>query len=434
MDNMFITVTNAGRAPPTPQEFDKYLKSVKAKDRQTANPVGKAMRRVTAYAGNTILEMGKFKLGPNRLVYIIKRTTMIELGSGARGQHAKDEDEYEIPESEWKSLCPPTTPGHDSWWRRLNDLVTSYTDRAYHNVKARLEELGLAQQLVQWAPRPDIQGATFTVPMDMSKLEEGDDCCPICATDYDGAQGGEPPVELPCGHHLCLLCVESQIDAPLAQKERQLKCPMCREPVELGIPRDAIFIPSEIPYQRWKYMDEVLNQLDTNWQTYIGQSVADEYIPDIADEETFHDAKCYIVAKATISWMNEIVKFAHGMLPYGYSLDNPTTFRETEFLHAQLAQELLRLEAQQREFTLQALTQHLTAFAAQVVKPVVAQNANDRLGNPIFAPGYERYMEFLVKRVAQGAFLSYGARLDICKQVQFAMRDKGIWWKNMGQR
>lgn len=75
------------------------------------------MRRVTGYQGNTLLQAGKFKL-QGRLVYIVKRTTMLPLGGGDEGMYRKDEETYDIPCEQWRALKPPGE-NHDSWWVRL---------------------------------------------------------------------------------------------------------------------------------------------------------------------------------------------------------------------------------------------------------------------------------------------------------------------------
>lgn len=93
-DTTFLTVTSAGRRPPTKEEFNQRINAEKTAEKASMNPIGRATRRVVAYAGNMLLEMGKFKLGSQILVYVIKRTTMIELASDGFG---RDEDTYEIP-------------------------------------------------------------------------------------------------------------------------------------------------------------------------------------------------------------------------------------------------------------------------------------------------------------------------------------------------
>jgi hypothetical protein len=78
------------------------------------------------YAGNILLQSGKFKIKEG-LKYIIKRTTMIPTSDKF---FFHDEAMYEIPCDKWRSM-QPQNPGHDHWWIRLHDLYQASTDRAY---------------------------------------------------------------------------------------------------------------------------------------------------------------------------------------------------------------------------------------------------------------------------------------------------------------
>jgi hypothetical protein len=84
------------------------------------------MARMIKYAGNTLLQIGKFKTKEG-LKYIIKRTTMIPTSDKF---FFHDEAIYEIPCDKWRSM-QPQNPGHDHWWIRLHDLYQASTDRAY---------------------------------------------------------------------------------------------------------------------------------------------------------------------------------------------------------------------------------------------------------------------------------------------------------------
>lgn len=126
---VFLTITPAGRPAPTRAQFDAWIAGEKARDKKSENALGRAMRRVVAYQGNTLLESGKFKLrkeGP--LVYVVKRTTVVPLGGTDEGRYARDEDVYEIGVGEWYNLRPPTAQGegHDSWWMRLHVSSPSF--------------------------------------------------------------------------------------------------------------------------------------------------------------------------------------------------------------------------------------------------------------------------------------------------------------------
>lgn len=95
------------------------------------------MTRVTRYAGNTVLESGKFALkGYAGLVYMIKRKSSILLEGGGFGI---EEEKYVIECEKWRSLIPPTEDGggHDSWWMRLH--VRTFIEDTQRSVLMRLE-------------------------------------------------------------------------------------------------------------------------------------------------------------------------------------------------------------------------------------------------------------------------------------------------------
>lgn len=114
-----MTVTRAPKTPPTPEQFERWILNEQANDTASANPLGRAMRRVVAYPGNTLLEIGKFELRPDQLSHVIRRTTKLALGGDARGTCAEDKDTYIIPSEKFRSMMPPAQPGYDSWWLRI---------------------------------------------------------------------------------------------------------------------------------------------------------------------------------------------------------------------------------------------------------------------------------------------------------------------------
>jgi hypothetical protein len=114
----FITITRSYRDEPTKSAFEHASTRDSEQDGKSANPLGRAMARVTKYAGNTLLESGKFALGKGEpLVYVVKRTTAIVPTDGEVG---KEEDMYVIECGRWRGMMPMTEPGHDSWWMRLH--------------------------------------------------------------------------------------------------------------------------------------------------------------------------------------------------------------------------------------------------------------------------------------------------------------------------
>jgi hypothetical protein len=70
--SIFLTITHSYSAAPTQPEFQMKLASETVRDKGSANPLGRAMARVTQYPGNTLLQSGKFKRREG-FVYIVKR-------------------------------------------------------------------------------------------------------------------------------------------------------------------------------------------------------------------------------------------------------------------------------------------------------------------------------------------------------------------------
>lgn len=121
----FITISKSRKPPPasTNLQWDCWSVDARAKELESDNKLGMAMARVTKYVGNTLLESGKFQLKKGQsLVYVVRRTTMITLTGDMAGQFGREEEVYIIPCEKWRSLMPPTHPGHehDTWWMRLH--------------------------------------------------------------------------------------------------------------------------------------------------------------------------------------------------------------------------------------------------------------------------------------------------------------------------
>ena len=104
------------------------------------------MARITKYPGNTLLQSGKFAT-KRGLMYIVKRTTSISVSGGS---FVREEDIYEIPCKDWRKMQPPSHPGYDSWWVRLQDLYSGTTDRAYWKTRDTMDEYEIAAPLVEW--------------------------------------------------------------------------------------------------------------------------------------------------------------------------------------------------------------------------------------------------------------------------------------------
>lgn len=142
----FLTVTRAYRNVSTKTELEGIFDFEKEQDARSPNSLGQAMSRVTKYAGNTLLQSGKF-MTKEGLKYIIKRTTVIPTSDKS---FFRDEAVYEIPCGQWRAMQPPSRPGHDSWWMRLHDLYQGSTDRAYWSTRETMDKYNVAAPLVNW--------------------------------------------------------------------------------------------------------------------------------------------------------------------------------------------------------------------------------------------------------------------------------------------
>jgi hypothetical protein len=121
-DPTFTTIT---RAPEVPLFKAKFRDKFGDGDEACANPLGRAMKRVSRYPRNTLLEVGKFRFRnedgrEERVVFVTKRTTVLALGKQDKGAFGNDERVYEIPAESWREMMVEGRPGHDSWWMRIN--------------------------------------------------------------------------------------------------------------------------------------------------------------------------------------------------------------------------------------------------------------------------------------------------------------------------
>ncbi|KAF2689545.1 hypothetical protein K458DRAFT_462602 [Lentithecium fluviatile CBS 122367] len=122
----FVTITPSGRQPPTKAQFDAWLNAEKAIDKKSRDPLGRAMRRVSGYQGNTVLESGRFRLkkGPP---------------------------------------CTAEVEGHGSWWVWLHDLYQGKFDRAFWCARETMDALDIPAPLTKWYPRPDVEKAVVRI-------------------------------------------------------------------------------------------------------------------------------------------------------------------------------------------------------------------------------------------------------------------------------
>lgn len=129
----------------------------------------------------------------------------------------------------------------------------------------------------------------------------------------------------------------------------------------------------------------------------------------------------------------DVPKKIWGMLPYGFSLDNPVESRETAVLEDALKVELKHLsQNKRRKFNTEELIKHMKAFGSKALKPQVVGVKEARLGNPEYPPGYVAYREFLCEWTARGCFLSPSGRVELVLFMDEMERKKDrAWWKGV---
>lgn len=406
IDLEFVTITNKRKDPPTTKQFNVWVVAEGKKDHTSENPLGRAMRRVTGFQGNTILRMGKFEL-EGRMTLIIQRKTLIALSDGRSGM---DEATYEIPVEQWKYMHVQAWPGHDSWWRRLTDLLTCSSDRAFLHVQYQVMfKLDTGLPYFEWAQRPDV-ATSFNEEINWAALETNNEC-PLCQYEYNGDKGGEGPVKLPkCKeHYMCVECLESLLDSDAALQKKYIECPLDRKEQPITIPRTRIIIPSEIDYWRWRFMEKDLVEFDEplNW---VAVSVVGH--PDIADKSI------WLVPNMAVDYLFKILVYIASIFPYGHTMDNPVWFKESKALHDALVQQIQALA--RHKVSLEHILKALQTAAEGAVKPV--RRNDGALGNQEFPPNFVRYRDRLVPRLARGCFLTPARLHGLQKKIEVDRR------------
>jgi hypothetical protein len=94
----FLTITRTWKPALDEAHFTAWSTVELKKDGQSANPLGRAMARISQYVGNTVLESGKFQLRRGEeMVYVVKRTSVVVLGGADKGKFGKEVEEYVVP-------------------------------------------------------------------------------------------------------------------------------------------------------------------------------------------------------------------------------------------------------------------------------------------------------------------------------------------------
>ncbi|KAJ4369049.1 hypothetical protein N0V83_006132 [Neocucurbitaria cava] len=392
----FLTISKALNPAPTNAQFTQWSTTEVSKDLKSKNPLGRAMVRVTRYAGNTVLESGKFALKKGApLVYVVKRTTVIPLGGSDVGKFGREEEEY---------------------------------------------------------PRPDIEAhvTLYRKPPPSKQAEFLGDSCLVCGRDW--FTESEYACQLKCKHFVCLECLTWHIDSSSGPtigrgtihphetdpNTKFFRCPLCKDINPLTTDRATIIRADELPWWRWKItMRRMEREMKDNWLTRLQTLPHDDppwfrEIPESWDQDRqANDIRVYVRYEHAVKFM-EVSKKIWGELPYGFSLDNPVGSREAVALEECLNGELKRVSMERRRtFNTKELVEHMVRVGNEAVKPVVVEDESARLGNPIFPPGYQAYRQFLSEWTARGCFLSPLGRMDVLGFMKRMDEHKGkAWWKD----
>jgi len=152
--------------------------------------------------------------------------------------------------------------------------------------------------------------------------------------------------------------------------------------------------------------------------------------PD-ADVEDIKKARTVVVHMPDAAQVMEAIPiFVAGLLDWGFSLDNPVRTAEGEALKKCLVDELSRLARSKRRFNTKELEEHMKKVGEGAFRPVVVGSKEERLGNPIFPPGYLAYREWLCTWTARACFYSPIGRSEIMRFMQKIAMRKDVWWKD----
>ncbi|KAI8934658.1 hypothetical protein NX059_008349 [Plenodomus lindquistii] len=428
------------------------LTSQSAHDKASANPLGRAMARVTKYPGNTVLQSGKFRKRRG-FVYVVKRITSIPIEAAkGEGGYMREEAVYEIACSEWRGMRPGSVPGHDSWWQRLHDLYNAPYDRAYWSTRDTMDKYKIPAPLIEWLPRPDIEQAVTihrqpSSSSSSSSLTLDTPECRLCFRTW--YTDSSHPCILPCTHTLCLECLTHTIDnagyGTFFPNEpdpgrKYWRCSTCRAIVPVLIDRADIIAPDEENFWRYKIARHRLTDLITSWPVVLWAAERDAWCAPLpralegekADPNEVVRARVVCVRlEHAVQNMNALPVFIAGLLDWGYSLDNPVNTAEGDALKAGLVEELRRLEREGRKFHTDELVRHMLGVGKDAVRSVVVKDVEERLGNPVLPPGFEEYRDFLCEWTARGCFMGPTGRKEVLVFMERMRREKVGWWRDV---
>ncbi|PSN69103.1 hypothetical protein BS50DRAFT_619787 [Corynespora cassiicola Philippines] len=447
----YLTISPATLPPPASPSAHESVSAAaeREKDHEHANPLGRAMARVSRYIGNTLLETGKFELEKDVLFFCVRRTTVVLVRGGG---WLKERDFYAIRATEWRSMRPPDAGDgqgqarHDGWWERLQALYSAGSDRAFWSARENLSTLGLPAPILPWRWRGDVEEAVTVIREKVELEERAGDGCMVCSMKW--FDESDHVCRLKCGHCMCIECLTTIVDfagrgnftpeEEAAGKDPGVKfwrCPLCKDINGVLRDRADIIAPDELPWWKWKIcMRRLEKEAKDYWLFRLAACAEDRWsaaMPDDMDHNQIQVAmRVRIHYDDAVELMETIPIFVQKLLPFGFVEDNPAYTEDGISLKGALQRELLRLQESQKEFNTQELIRHMSKMAKRAMFPAVLQDREARLGNPILPPGYSDYSKFLAEWTARVCFLSPRGRSDLLGFLQKMRDEDWAWWKD----
>jgi hypothetical protein len=302
-------------------------------------------------------------------------------------------------------------------------------------------------------PRPDVEKAVTIhrqPPQNISSFSDTDNTCHLCSSTW--FLETESACLLACKKHwLCLDCVYELTDEAGKGKlqpgetdpgnKKFWRCTMCRHIHPVLADRATIIADDEFAYWKYKIAKYRLNEVNANWPTLLFNAEVDGWCAPLPQHLDHDRADVAEIVKArvvtvrvndAIAFVDAVPIFIAKLLHWGYSLDSPVSTAEGEALRACLVKELQRLAKKKRKVHTDELKKHLLEVGKKAVNPVVVADKGERLGNPIYPPGYEAYRDFLCEWTAKGCFLSASGRRDVVQFMERMKKEKTKgWWKDV---
>lgn len=123
-----------------------------------------AINRVSRFPGATELDMAPYSLnGEDRI--LVRRRTVFQGQSTGRLGGRKETQDYSFTLFEWCIMDVGVVNPHLLWWQNLNELSSMASDRAYHEVRRRVE---MHEPSLQ--PWPRLSGSKIVSPGRLVKI------------------------------------------------------------------------------------------------------------------------------------------------------------------------------------------------------------------------------------------------------------------------